>query len=116
MTAAYVIVAVVTILANASIAAADAVRARFVLANSAEVGVPSSWIPTLAILKAAGAAGILTGVLWTPAIGVAAAAGLTLFFAGALIAHIRASVYHNIAFPAAFLSLAVATMTLALTS
>ncbi|MEV0429329.1 hypothetical protein [Micromonospora sp. NPDC050495] len=39
MFTAYLTVTVVTIVANAGIAAADWARARFVLANSAEVGV-----------------------------------------------------------------------------
>src|SRR2546421_12753885 len=53
MFASYVIITAVTILANAGAAAADLARARFVLANMAELGVPRSWLPPLAVLKGA---------------------------------------------------------------
>ncbi|WP_028926072.1 DoxX family protein [Pseudonocardia acaciae] len=111
---AYVVVAGVTILANAGIAAADFARARFVLDNSAEVGVPVSWLPGLAVLKAAGAAGLLLGLLGVPVIGTAAAFGLVAFFVGAVIAHVRARVFYNIAFPGAFLALAAASLVLSI--
>ncbi|MGP4092071.1 DoxX family protein [Streptomyces sp. KR55] len=114
MFTAYVLITAITIAANAGIAVADLSRARFVLANSAEVGVPESSLPWLAVLKASGAAGLLLGLLGVQFLGMAAALGLTLFFIGAVAAHIRARVYYNIAFPAAFLALA--TTSLALTA
>jgi hypothetical protein len=110
---AYVIVTVVAVVADAGIAVADLKRAPFVLANSAEVEVPESWLPGLALLKAAGAAGLLAGLLGVRPLGVAAAAGLVLFFVGALAAHIRARVFHNIAFPAGYLALNMAALVLA---
>lgn len=113
MFTAYAIITAVTILANAGIAAADFLGARFVLANSAEVGLPRTWIPWLATLKAAGAAGLLLGLLGVPAIGVAAATGLVLFYLGAVAAHIRARVYYNFAFPGGYLALAAASLVLA---
>ncbi|ADP83697.1 DoxX family protein [Pseudofrankia inefficax] len=109
----YVVVAGATVLANTGIAGADLVRADFVLANSAEVGVPRSWLPWLAGLKAAGAAGVLLGLLGVPVIGIAAAGGLVAFFLGAVIAHLRARVYHNVAFPGCYLALAVASLAFA---
>ncbi|RFU87802.1 DoxX family protein [Streptomyces triticagri] len=113
MVAAYVVVTVATILANAAIAVADFLRAGFVLDNSAEVGLPPRLLPGLAVLKAAGAAGLLLGLVGVPVIGVAAAVGLVLFFIGAIAAHVRAGVFHNIAFPGAYLGLAVASLVLA---
>jgi hypothetical protein len=110
---AYVVIAVLTILANAGVAAADLAQARFVLGNMAEVGVPRSWLLPLALLKAAGAAGLLIGLLSVPALGIAAAIGLVLFFAGALAVHVRARVFHNIAFPGIYFALAVASAALA---
>jgi hypothetical protein len=110
---AYVTITVLTTLANACVAAADLGRARFVLANMAEVGVPRSWLVPLGILKAAGAGGLLLGLLGPRPLGVAAGVGLTLFFAGALATHIRARVFYNIAFPGAFFALAVASTALA---
>ena len=95
-------------LANAFEVAAKTARARFVMRNSAEVGVPRSWIPRLAVLEGAGAAGLVLGLLGLPLLGLAAAIGLVLFFVGAVIAHVRARVLHNIAFPLAFLALAMA--------
>ena len=113
MLAAYVIVTVVTIVANAWAAVADLVRARFVLANMEEVGVPRSWLTPLGVLKGAGAAGLLLGLLGLRPFGIAAAIGLVLFFTGALATHIRAHVFHNIAFPGAYFALAIASAALA---
>ncbi|WP_189864812.1 DoxX family protein [Streptomyces poonensis] len=113
MFTAYVTVTVLTVLANAVIAAADFARARFVLANMAEVGVQRAWLPWLGVLKAAGAAGLLLGLMGVPVIGVAAATGLVLFFAGAVAVHLRARVLHNIAVPGAYLGLAIASLVLA---
>ncbi|MGK5639201.1 DoxX family protein [Streptomyces sp. URMC 126] len=112
MFTAYVVVTVLTIAANAAIAAGDYAELDFVVANSAEVNVPRSWIPMLATLKAAGAVGLLLGLLGVEALGVAAAVGLVLFYAGALIAHFRARVFHNIAFPGAYFALAAGTLAL----
>ena len=54
----------------------------------AKVGVAESCITTLGILKAAGALGLLVGI-GAPAVGIAAAVGLVLFFVGAIITHLR---------------------------
>jgi len=82
--------------------------------------VPPSWLPLLAALKAAGAAGLLigmSGVVLDIAVlrhlGIAAAIGLILFFSGALIAHLRARVFYNLYFPGTFWLLAIASLTLA---
>ncbi|MFI9453845.1 DoxX family protein [Amycolatopsis sp. NPDC052450] len=112
MSTAYLTLAIVMIVLNAGIAAADFARVPFVLKNSAEVGVPQSWIPPLASLKAAGAAGLLLGLLGVPYIGTAAAVGLVLFYVGAVLTHVRARVLYNIAFPGGILALAVATFVL----
>jgi hypothetical protein len=111
--AAYLIITVFTIAANAWATVADLTQARFVLANMADVGVPRSWLPPLAVLKGAGAAGLLLGLLGVRPLGIAAAIGLALFFTGALAAHVRARVFHNIAFPAAYFALAVTSAALA---
>ncbi|WP_190821408.1 DoxX family protein [Saccharopolyspora pogona] len=110
---AYVVVTAITIAANAGIAIVDFARAEFVLANSAEVKVPQSWLPMLATLKAAGAVGLVLGLLGFRAIGIAAAIGLVLFFIGAIAAHLHARVYHNVYGPGAYLGLAVASLVLA---
>lgn len=121
MLVAYVTVTLITIVANTAIAVADVRRAEFVLANSAEVGVPLSWLPWLAALKAAGAVGLLLGMVGVlldmavvPLLGIAAAVGLILFFTGALVVHLRARVLYNLYFPGMFWLLAVASLVLAL--
>ncbi len=95
--------------ANALVAVADYARASFVLANSAEVRLPPATLPYLATLKLAGATGLVVGLLGARLLGLAAAVGLVAFFVGAVIAHLRAGVLHNIAFPGAFLLLAMAS-------
>ncbi|MCG5220855.1 DoxX family protein [Streptosporangium sp. KLBMP 9127] len=113
MVSAYVVVTVITIVANAGVAVADFARAEFVLANSAEVGISQSWIPLLGGLKAAGAAGLLLGLLGMRFVGIAAAIGLVLFFVGAIVAHVRARVFLKMLFPGGFFALAVASLVLA---
>ncbi|MFJ9817318.1 DoxX family protein [Streptomyces sp. NPDC101151] len=113
MELAYFLVTCAAVLANAGIAAADLAKAPFVLANSGEVGVPPLWIPPLALLKAAGAAGLVLGLLGLRPLGTAAAVGLVLFYAGAVVVHVRARVLHNIAFPGFFLALAAGALALA---
>ncbi|MCC0576678.1 DoxX family protein [Streptomyces californicus] len=104
-----VIATVACIAANLNIAIADYGRAPFVLANSAEVRLPSAMLPYVATLKLAGSAGLVIGLLGAHPLGLAAGVGLVAFFIGAVIAHIRARVFHNIAFPGVLLALAAAS-------
>lgn len=60
------------------------------------------------------AAGLLLALLGARPIGVAAAAGLVLFFVGAIAAHLSARVYHNIAVPGGYLVLATGSLALLL--
>jgi hypothetical protein len=110
----YLAVAGATVLVNVCAAIADFSGAGFVLKTSNEVGVPRGWIPLLGALKAAGAVGLLLGLLGVPVLGKAAAAGLVIFFVGAIAFHIRARVLYNIAFPGFFLALASASLVLSL--
>ena len=115
MITAYVVITLLTIAANAGMAVADFVRARFVLANSAAVGVPASWLPMLGALKAAGAGGLLIGLFGVRPLGIAAATGLVLFFIGAIATHVRARAFATIApGPGVFLALAAASLVLAI--
>lgn len=111
----YVVVALTTAIVTAGIALPDFIPAQFVLANSARVGVSRSWLPTLGALKLAGAGGLLVGLFWLPLIGISAAVGLVLYFVGAVVVHIRARVFANIAFPGAYLLLSIASLALAIT-
>ncbi|WP_447004020.1 DoxX family protein [Saccharothrix isguenensis] len=110
MSAVHVVLIVLTIVANAGMAVADFLEADFVLANSAAVDVPRHWLPALGALKAAGAAGLLLGLLGVPVVGVAAATGLVAFFVGAIVVHVRARAFRTMTFPAAYLVLAVASL------
>lgn len=112
MNTALVVIALITAVITAAIAIADFVPARFVLANSAQVGVPRSWLPALGAVKLAGAAGIVVGLLGLRELGIAAAAGLVAFFVGAVATHLRARVLYNVAFPGAFLCLSAASLAL----
>lgn len=78
----------------------------------ARAGVPDSWMTTLGILKAAGGIGLLIGI-GIPPIGMAAAIGLTLFFVGAIVTHLRAHDY-TFGLATVFLALAVAALALGL--
>ena len=53
------------------------------------IGVPLDWFPWLAGIELLGAAGLIIG-LAVPAIGIAAAIGVILYFVGAVIGHLRA--------------------------
>jgi uncharacterized membrane protein YphA (DoxX/SURF4 family) len=52
------------------------------------VGLPEDRAWLLATAEIAGAAGLLAGLFWWP-IGVAAAIGVVLYFAGAIASHLR---------------------------
>jgi hypothetical protein len=78
------------------------IRATWVVEPLTEYGVPSSWWPWLGVAKAAGAAGMLVGLL-VPVIGVLAAIGLVLYFTGAVITVLRARSYSHVPFPLLYL-------------
>ncbi|MCL2732045.1 MAG: DoxX family protein [Actinomycetia bacterium] len=101
---------VACVVANTFEVAAKVCGARFVVQNSAEVGVDRTWIPYLAVIEGSGVAGLLLGLFHRPALGLAAAVGLLAFFVLAVLAHVRSRVLHNIAFPATFLVLAAAAV------
>lgn len=105
---AYTVVTLLAVAANAFSATFDFVRHERVLVNMDRTGVPRAWIRPLGAAKAAGAAGLLLGFA-VPWIGTAAAAGLTLFFVGAIGAHVRGR-NPDLAPVTFFLALAVAAL------
>lgn len=109
MTTAYIVIAVVAAAANLWAAAGDFLRTQSTVSNAATVEIPVSWLTPLGVLKAAGAAGLLTGIA-APELGVAAAVGLVLFFVCAVFAHLRVQWYSTLPFPSAFLALAVGAL------
>ncbi|MFD6425132.1 DoxX family protein [Streptomyces sp. NPDC060198] len=52
------------------------------------LGLPYGMLPFLGIVQIAGAGGLVVGLWWGP-LGIAAATGLALYFAGAVATHLR---------------------------
>ncbi|MGY3337292.1 hypothetical protein ACVW0K_003391 [Streptomyces filamentosus] len=86
---AYAVLASLLALAMAGSAFMTFTRNPAVMGNMTKLGVPEGWLPWLGAAKTAGALGLLAG-LAVPALGVAAAAGLVLYFVGAVVTHLRA--------------------------
>lgn len=74
-----------------------------VVASLTPLGVPRRAIPGLGSLEIAATLGLLAGLVWWP-LGAAAASGAILYFAGAIVTHVR--VRDNAIAPAAVLLLA----------
>ncbi|WP_330296313.1 DoxX family protein [Streptomyces sp. NBC_00503] len=111
----FIAYAVVGVLLALTLAASSTFMLRrnpAIMSSMQKVEVPDSWLPRLAAVKAAGAIGLVAG-LWLAPLGVAAAIGVTLYFIGAVIAHLRVKDYELA--PAAVLALlAVAALVLRL--
>ncbi|MCX4831120.1 MULTISPECIES: DoxX family protein [unclassified Streptomyces] len=88
-------------------------RAEFVVDPLVSYGVPETWWPRLAVAKLLGAAGLLAG-LAVPAVGIAAAIALVLYFVGAVVTVLRARSYKTVAFPVLYLAPVVATLAVGL--
>ncbi|WP_116043267.1 DoxX family protein [Amycolatopsis palatopharyngis] len=111
MSTAYV---VVTVLAAAMVAfSAGSVffRSTWVVEPLTQYGVPRSWWPWLGTAKAAGAAGLLAGLL-VPFVGLLAGIGLVVYFAGAVATVVRAHSYSHIPFPLLYLAPVVGSLAL----
>jgi len=85
----YVVVTMLTALALGYAASLNFVGAESVKEVADRVNVSQRWMVPLGTVLAAGALGLLVGFA-IPALGVAAAIGLVLYFICALSAHIRA--------------------------
>jgi DoxX-like protein len=116
MSTAYLVVALLAIVANAFSGIAAIARFRQILPVMARAGVPESWLVfPIGTLKLAGAAGLLLGLAGIPLIGAAAATGLILYFVCAVYTHVRAADYSpQFGLAHAFLALAVASLALGL--
>ena len=88
MFASYVAVTVLAAAFNGLTAIANLVGHDYPKSQADMLSVPRSWMLPLGTLLAAGALGLLAGFV-VPALGIAAAAGLVLYFTGALVAHLR---------------------------
>ncbi|NEW40797.1 DoxX family protein [Nocardia cyriacigeorgica] len=109
MSIALVAILSMTVLANVVAGASDVARNRWTLENMTKYGVPQSWIVPLGLVKLAGALGLLAG-LAIPALGIAAAAGLVLYFVGAVATLTRARGYADLVYPGFYLVLATASL------
>ena len=86
---ACVVVTVLLSLALLGSAAAKLTKQPKLVAQLTGIGVGESQLPQLAVLEIAGAIGMLAGLKFA-GLGVLAGICLILFFAGAVIAHLRA--------------------------
>jgi hypothetical protein len=85
----YLVITIVAALANAYAASMNFAGAESVKVVADRVRVSQRWMIPFGILLAAGAGGLLLGLV-VPVLGAAAAACLVLYFICALSAHIRA--------------------------
>ncbi|WP_030254860.1 DoxX family protein [Streptomyces violens] len=92
MFAAYLVVTLLTSAVNGLAAVANFIGHEYPKSQADKFGVPRSWMRPLGALLAAGALGLLAGFA-VPALGTLAAAGLVLYFLGALCVHLRARDY-----------------------
>jgi hypothetical protein len=88
MFAAYVTVTVLAALFTRIAAVTYLIGHDYPKAQADMKRVPRSWLPWLGTALAAGSLGLLVGFA-VPLVGTLAAAGLVLYFVGALIAHLR---------------------------
>jgi alkanesulfonate monooxygenase SsuD/methylene tetrahydromethanopterin reductase-like flavin-dependent oxidoreductase (luciferase family) len=85
-------------------------RAPRVVTMMSAAGVTSAQLPLLGALQIAATVGLVAGI-WFPLLAIAAAIGLVLYFAGAIIAHVRV---RDPAMQGAILFLVLAAVTLTL--
>lgn len=75
------------------------------------LGVPAGWVRWLAAAEITGAVGLIAGLFYAP-FGIAAAIGLTLYFIGAVITHLRARDFKGVIAPTPMLIFAIAALAL----
>ena len=112
MFATYVILTLLTAVGAGVGCWMNYVRHPIPIAAAKSVQVPQSWTIPLGTILGAGALGLLAGIA-VPALGIAAATGLVLYFIGAVIAHLRVRDY-ALGPAAVFLALTVATLAVTL--
>ncbi len=109
MFVALVAVVLVTAVANLVAAGTDLARLQWTLDTMTRYGVPHSWIVPLGLAKVAGAVGLVAGII-VPAVGVAAAIGLILYFVGAVGTLVRMGDFRQLGYPGLYLVLAGASL------
>jgi hypothetical protein len=108
MAVAYVIVTVIAAVFTGIAAVTYLIGHDYPKAQADMKRLPDSWLPRLGSALAAGSLGLLAGFA-VPLLGVLAAAGLVLYFIGALIAHLRVG-SRNLVGWAIFFATAVAAL------
>ncbi|MFE0193951.1 DoxX family protein [Streptomyces sp. NPDC059008] len=92
MFATYLVFTLLTSAINGLAATANFIGHEYPKSQADKLRVPRSWMRPLGALLAAGALGLLAGFV-VPVLGTLAAAGLVLYFLGALCAHLRVGDY-----------------------
>lgn len=117
MYVSYCVVTLVAVAANGFSGVAAMTRFGPIMRNLEpaleKVGIPETWLVfPIGFFKAAGAVGLLLGLVGVPLIGLAAAVGLVLYFVCATYTHLRVSDYSPQFYLGAcfFLPLAVAAL------
>lgn len=115
MNSAFVIVTLVAIVFNGFSGVAALAHFAPIMPGMTAAGVPVSWLRfPIGTLKVLGALGLLAG-FWLPPLGIAAAAGLVIYFICAMYTHVLAkdiSIQFGLA--TSLLALNVAALTLAI--
>ena len=112
MDTAYICITLLTAAITSYAAIGDFLQTTWVVDCMDRLAVPRPWLVPLGAAKAAGALGLVVGIA-VPFIGVAAAVGLILYFAGAVVTVVRARWWAHY-YPLVYLALAAATLTLRL--
>jgi hypothetical protein len=115
MFVAYAVVAVILSIVLIASGRGKLVRDQRIVQSLTGVGVPLSWFPYLAACEFAGALGLLAGLVVAP-LGIAAAIGVAIYFAGAVITHLRARDLKGLGMPLALLAVAVVALVFRLAS
>jgi hypothetical protein len=109
MRLAYLVITILAALVNGYAAALNFAGAESVKVVADRVRVSRGWMVPLGTLLACGAVGLVMGFV-VPALGMAAAVGLVLYFISAVTAHVRAG-DRRIGGAVFFLLLAVVALT-----
>ena len=115
MHTAYLVVTYIAIAFDGFSGIAALVHFSPILPGMASAGIPESWLTfPIGTLKTLGTLGLIVG-LWIPAIGIAAAAGLVMFFVCALYTHVLARDFTSmVAFGGYMLALNCAALAVAI--
>ena len=88
MLIAAMVVSLLLALAMAASAFTKFARSKASMSMLRAVGVPDRIVPVLGLLEVAATVGLVVG-MWIAPLAVAAATGATLYFGGAVVAHLR---------------------------